>query len=142
MDSCPNCNQSFRTSPAAKMPWPKHDRLLDGAGRVHALGARASAEASAELAYHCDARDCALAIIDKFTGRATPKLLHAAGADRMPPPAVRVVPDDFAGRAEYRRAQACQSDRRADFALQQEDHRAAELLLMRGAKMRKRGGGS
>lgn len=139
---CNHCHLSLCVEPDTRMTVADHDRLLASVSHLHTFGPRVLAEFVIEFAQHVDGTDCALVIATQYNERLSPELLRAAGADRMPSPALRLVPDDFAGRAEYWRTQACQSDRRADIALQHGDHREAERLSRLAEKMRRRGGAS
>jgi len=140
MSICSCHRQDFSTGPGIKVTDTERDRLLASVSHLHTLGPRVVGEFVIELAQRLNGVDCAQGIATQYNERLSPELLRAAGADWMPSTAVRLVPDDFAGRAEYWRTQACQSDRRADIALQQGDHRQAERLSRLAANMRKRGG--
>ena len=133
---CPHCYRSLCVEPNARMTIATHDRLLASVSHLHTLGPRVLGEFVIELAQRLNGVDCAQGIATQYNERLSPELLRAAAADRMPPSAVRLVPDDL------QLARARKIDRQADLVLQQGDHRAAERLSGLAEKMRTVGAGS
>lgn len=67
-------------------------RLERGAEYLHALGARAIAEALAEIARHADCVPFVLDLLDGYRRHLTPELLRTVGGDRFPPRPLHEVP--------------------------------------------------
>ncbi len=62
-----------------------------GATHLHRLGARATCEFLAEVAEAIGGAPCILNRLAEYERNLTPAMIRAAGADRMPPRALRAV---------------------------------------------------
>ncbi len=71
---------------AAALRWQR------AALRLHALGARAFAEAVAEVAQTHPAGADLLAVFETYAARLTADMLRAVGGDRFPPRPLAIVP--------------------------------------------------
>ena len=67
-------------------------KLRRGAEHLHRLGARATAEALAEIANRIGGMPAILGVLEEYRARLTPEMLAVAGGDRFPPRALRAVP--------------------------------------------------
>ena len=66
--------------------------LQRGCERLHALGARATAELLAEVAAKTGGLPCILTTLDEYQQRLSPRLLRLAGGDPFPRRPLRSVP--------------------------------------------------
>lgn len=66
-------------------------RLDRGAAHLHRLGARATAEALAQIAARIGGMPAILGTLTEYE-RVTPGMVRAAGGDRFPPRPLRAVP--------------------------------------------------
>ena len=66
-------------------------RLQRGADHLHRLGARATAEALAEIADRIGGLPAILGILIEYEQKLTPAMIRAARADRFPPRPLRQV---------------------------------------------------
>ena len=67
-------------------------RLQRGAEHLHQLGARAIAEAFAEIGNRIGGMPCILSLLTEYENRLSPAILRATGGDRFPPRPLREVP--------------------------------------------------
>ena len=66
-------------------------RLQRGAEHLHRLGARATAEALAEVADRIGGWPALLSVLTEYERRLTPAMVRATQADRFPPKPLRKV---------------------------------------------------
>lgn len=76
-------------------------RLQRGTEHLHQLGARATAEALAEIAARTGILPAIIAVLEQYQ-RLTPQQVRAAGGERFPPPVMRDIPPCWTGTRELR----------------------------------------
>ena len=88
----PTCSHPRQTDAGAFNQPHDRLRLQRGAEHLHRLGARATAEALAEIAARIGGMPAILGVLEEYRARLTPQMLAATGGDRFPPRALREVP--------------------------------------------------
>jgi len=69
-------------------------RLVRGAGHLHTLGPRATAEFFIDLAARIGGMPTIIWLLNEYQQRLTPAMLVATGGDKFPPRALDAVPQE------------------------------------------------